>query len=205
MAIVFKINEELASIAVTATELHSVSKTAVQYINSKDFIAQFSAIVLEINRAYSILDGLFKPFCILNTEELFSTEFDKAISNFKNSYLLEISKPRKYYDNIYEAYVGLQQTKEAKTNFPMIKNNFIRLNDLYDKWINNDAYLAMSIDRAIKLENNLLTDIATLKTKDMEDAYFVFRSSFDDFNDYLSLIQNSADNIRKLFSDNYSG
>lgn len=195
---VFKINEELASVAVTSTELLSVTRITVQQITNNEFIHYFSEIIREINKSYAVVDELFSPFIQLNNEELFIDKFDITYKTFKDKYLVEISKPRKYCDNIYESYVEMQQTKEAKTRFPLIRNNFIRLDKLYDKWINNDCYLGMSIDRAVKLENNLLNEISKLKTKDTEDAYFIFKSAFQDFSDYLKIIQQNNNQLNQL-------
>jgi len=198
MSQVFNINEELACIAVTSTELASITNTMVKNIRNKDFIYLFSSIINEVNQSYAVLNNLFSPFCNINNETLFKSDFDEKHKFFKDNYLMEISKPRKYCDNVYDSYVEMQQTKESKTGFPLIKNNFLRLNKLYDKWISNDCYLGMSIDRAAKLENNLLTEIANLKIKDSEDAFINLLSSFEDFNDYLEIIRKNHDKITQV-------
>lgn len=199
MGVVFKINEELASIAVTSTELLATSRSVVEYLKAKDFIDSFANIILEINRSYPVVINAFQPFNQLLTIDSFEQTFDDLHKNFKDSYLLDISKPRKFCDNVYDDYIAMQQMKEAKTGFPPVKSNFIRLNELYDKWINNDAYLAMSIDSAIKLENILLSDITNEKNIDLEDAYNLCKSTFNDFTDYLHIIQKNSDGIVYLF------
>ena len=75
---------------------------------------------------------------------------------------------------------------------------FSRLDTLYDKWITNDAQLAMSIDGVLKLKNRLLNEIAEIKQKDAELAYIVFSSAFDDFRDYLTLIQTKSDRVSHI-------
>ena len=111
---------------------------------------------------------------------------------------MEVSKPRRYCDNVYDAYIKMQQTKEAKTGFPVLKRSFSRLDIFYDKWITNDALLAMSIDGVLKLKNRLLTEVAEIKHKDAEDAYFVFSSAFEDFRDFLTLIQNKSESVSSI-------
>jgi hypothetical protein len=202
MNFIFNINEELASIAVTSTELCSVTASITHQVKNKDFINLFSKIILEINKSYSVIDNSFSPFSNLNNEEKFVAEFNSLHTEFKNNYLLEISKPRKYCDNVYESYVELLQTKEAKTSFPLIKQSFMRLNKLYDKWVDNDCYLGMSIDRAIKLQNNLLNEIAGQKEKDPEDAYILFNIAFNDFDDYLNIIKNNSQKITENLKKN---
>jgi len=201
MSDIFKINEELAAIAVTSTELCSISNTAHYYLNKTDFIRIFSAIILEISKSYIVLTESFTPFYKIESKDSFVKYFNETHHAFKDSYLLEISKPRRYCDNVYESYRDMLQCKEAKTGFPPLKNNFMRLGKLYGKWIDNDAYLAMSIDRALKLKNNWLTDISELKKIDEEDAHFVYRSSLKDFLDYLNITECNVRKINSLFSN----
>ena len=195
MGFVFKINEELAAIAVTATELLSISRTITGLIKSSAFGQCFSDIVSEINQSYGVVIESFAPFYELDSEEAFIRLFDKKYDSFKGRYLMDVSKPRRYCDNVYDAYIQMQQTKEAKTSFPILKHNFSRLDMFYDKWITNDNLLAMSIDGVLKLQNRLLNEIAEIKQKDAEDAYAVFSSAFDDFRDYLMLIQTKSEEI----------
>jgi hypothetical protein len=198
MSFVFKINEELARVAITATELHSVTRTISHFIKSPEFVQAFRNIIAEINKSYVVVTDSFLPFYQLDSEEKFSQLFDEKHDAFSNNYLMEVSKPRKYCDNVYDDYIAMRQMKEAQTTFPLLKESFARLDVLYDKWINNDVFLAMSIDGAIKLKNRLLNDIATMKARDTEDAYFLFSSAFDDFHDYVDLIKNRSEATAKL-------
>ena len=134
----------------------------------------------------------------LDSEPRFKQLFDDTHQAFKRSYLMDVSKPRRYCDDVYDAYLAMQQTKEAKTTFPLLKRNFLRLDALYDKWINNDAYLPMSIDAVLKLQNRLLNEISELKAKDAEDAYILFSSAMEDLEDYLTLINAKNSCISEL-------
>lgn len=198
MSFVFKINEELAAIAVTATELLSVTKTITGLIKNDAVVQQFKEIVAEINQSYGVVSDSFAAFNTLDNEQVFAQLFDEQHQNFKDQYLWEASKPRKYCDNVYDAYINLQQTKEAKSSFPILKRSFTRLDTLYDKWITNDALLAMSIDGVLKLKNRLLNEIAEIKKKDPEDAYLIFSSAFDDFRDYLVIIQQKSESVLRI-------
>ena len=198
MGFVFKINEELAAISVTATELLSITRTITNFIKDPAFKQQFNGIIAEINKSYGVVMDSFAPFYELASEEKFTQLFDETFNRFKSRYLMDVSKPRRYCDNVYDAYVKMQQTKEAKTGFPVLRRSFSRLDAFYDKWITNDALLAMSIDGALKLKNRLLTEISEIKNKDSEDAYLVFSSALDDFNDFLSVIQTKADNVNAV-------
>jgi hypothetical protein len=195
MSYVFKINEELAAITVTATELLSVTRTISEFIKNAAFLQSFNEIITEINKSYAVVFESFSPFYELDSEEKFIRHFDEKFETFKGRYLMDVSKPRRYCDNVYDAYIKMQQTKEAKTSFPVLKRSFSRLDTFYDKWITNDNLLAMSIDGALKLKNRLLTEIEQIKQKDTEDAYIVFSSAFEDFRDFLTLIQAKSDGV----------
>lgn len=200
MSVVFKINEELASVSVTAIELLSVTRTITRFIKSAEFRQSFDGIIDEVNKSYGVLTDSFEPFLQLDSEDAFTQLFDEKHQAFKDNYLMEVSKPRRYCDNVYDDYIAMQQMKEAKTGYPLLKNTFSRLDSLYDKWISNDAYLAMSIDGALKFKNRLLAEIAETKTNDAEDAYVLFSSAFDDFRDYILLIKNKTENVSQLVS-----
>jgi hypothetical protein len=195
MGFVFKINEELAAIAVTATELLSITRSTTELIKNPVFIDLFYEIVAEINKSYAVVMDSFSPFSVINSEEDFEKLFDERHAAFKDRFLMDVSKPRRYCDNVYDAYIQMQKTKEAKSSFPMLKRSFSRLDTFYDKWITNDNLLAMSIDGVVKLQNRLLNEIADIKAKDTEDAYFIFTAAFEDFRDFLSLIQVKSDSV----------
>jgi len=189
MSFVFKINEELAIISVTATELIAITRTVSHLIKNPDFIERFDNIVMEIANSYTVLDNLLSPFMQLDDAEIFARHFEQNLSEFKNRYLYDVSKPRHFSDKVYDDYLQLQRCKEAKSGFPLLKRTFSRLDGFYDKWITNDNLLAMSIENAIKLFNRHLGEIADIHKHDSEDAFFVFNSANDDFHSYLNLIQ----------------
>jgi len=198
MTSIYNINEELCSIALTSTELLSVSKIITRTIKKEEFVRQYAYVVSEINKSYCVLDDLLSPFYQLDSESKFTDNFHNMFMTFKDTYLLEISKPRKYCDNVYDPYIELMKNKEAKTGYPLLKNQFSRLNKLYDKWINNDVYLAMSIDRVVKLIHNVLKDILMLTENDIEDAFVYFSSSLEDFSAYLTLINQNRMGINNV-------
>ncbi len=204
MGFEFKINEELATISVTATELSSITSSITGLIKNADFLQKFNEIVAEIDKSYSVVIESFTPFISLDSEELFFRFFDERNEAFKGHYLLDVSKPRKYCDNVYDAYIQLLHTKEAKSNFPPLKRNFERLHTFYDKWVTNDCLLGMSIDGVLKLMNRLLNEIGELKQKDVEDSYAVFASALADFQGYLDQIQAKSDQVMGMVAPDTS-
>lgn len=198
MSLVFEINQELASVSVTATELLSITRAVTELIKNQSFRTAFNDIVAEINQSYGVVEESFLPFHEIDNEERFARLFPERHAAFKGRYLLDVSKPRKYCDNVYDAYLQMRQTKQAKSSFPPLQQTFARLDGFYDKWITNDAFLAMSIDGALKLESRLLNEVAEFNKKDTEHAYDVFASAFDDFADYVALIQAKREAIATL-------
>lgn len=201
MSSVFRINEELSSITVTATELLSICKSFSSTVKNEEFTELFNSIVSEVNQCYGVVTGSFAPFFELDCEQSFIEEFDQRHQTFRDNYLLDVSKPRKYCDNVYDSYIQLQHTKEAKSSYPALKRNFQRLDKLYDKWISNDNFLGLSIDAVLKQKNLLLTQIAELKKKDAEESWQVFYQSFDDFCPYLNFISGKSREIANIVNE----
>jgi len=200
MGFEFKINEELAAITTTANELLSITRVITEIVNNKDFLDSFNWIIAQISKSYPVVLESFLPFLSLESEESFVQSFGSLHQVFKDSYLFNASKPRRYCDSVYDAYIQLQKTKEAKSRFPILKRSFNRMELLYDKWITNDALLAMSIDGVLKLQNRLLNEVAEIKSRDTEDAYLVFSAAFNDFADSLALIKRYYDSISAIIA-----
>ena len=198
MSFEFKITEELSIIPVTAAELLSIARSYQHFVKSPESLLLFNAIIYEISKSYGVVVDILSPFLELDNEDRFSQQFDEQFRQFKESYLFDISKPRRFCDNVYDDYNTLLQSKEAKSKFPMLKRLFTRLDVIYDKWITNDNLLAMSIDNCVKLYNRHLTDIAELKKRDPEDAYLIHQAANDVFIDFVTLIHTLKKQLQQL-------
>lgn len=198
MSFVFKINEELSATSVTAIELISITRTFHSLIKDAEFTALFDSIVATINQSYQVVDQLMSPFLQLDDEASFTQHFDQVLADFKEHYLFDVSKPRRYCDNVYDDYIKLQHSKQAKSGFPLLRRTFARLDGFYDKWITNDNLLAMSIDNAIKLYNRHLSEIAEIKQYDAEDAFVIHHSANEDLSVYTRLIQSKYEQLVEL-------
>ena len=203
MSFVFKINEELSVTSVTATELISATRTLHSLIKDAEFTSLFNSIVATINQSYQVVDQLMSPFLQLDDETLFTQQFDQALSEFKEHYLFDVSKPRRYCDNVYDDYIKLQHSKQAKSGFPLLKRTFARLDGFYDKWVTNDNLLAMSIDNAIKLFNRHLSEISEIKQYDAEDAFVIHHSANQDLSVYTGLIQSKYEQLAELVAPEF--
>jgi hypothetical protein len=196
MGIELDITKELATVCATLTELSSLSTIINNHINNGDFGQRFNKMVEDIAKSYDVVTANLLPLSELDTEASFVTSFDGRHAAYTDCYLKEISKPRSYADDAYEEYLVLQTLKESKTSFPILKRSFVRLDGFIDKWITNDAWLAMGIDNLFKRLQTLLNEIAALKTKDPEDAYLIYNAAFSGFNAYLALIREKRGLLR---------
>jgi hypothetical protein len=193
MGIELDITKELATVCATLTELSSLSSIINSHLRNRDYSQRFNKMVEDIAKSYDVVTTNLLPLSELDTDTSFVESFDERHAAYTDCYLKEISKPRSYADDAYEEYLVLKTLKESKTSFPILKRSFVRLDGFIDKWITNDAWLAMGIDNLFKRLQTLLNEIAALKTKDPEDAYLIYSTAFSGFNDYLALIREKRD------------
>ncbi len=180
--------QELASINVALTELSSLGRIINSEIKGGEFHSRFNKIVDDIGKCFDVVTGNLQPLSDIDSEAAFIEKFDKFHADYSASYLKEISKPRIYSDDAYEGYVLLRLLKEIKTGYPLLKRTFERLDKFIDKWITNDAWLAMAIDNLFKRLQTLFNEIAALSKKDPEEAFLIYASAWHDFTPYLDLI-----------------
>ena len=186
------ITEELAGISMTLTEVSAMSKLINGEIRNETFIHPFNRMISEINKCYYVVTENLQPFARLNNLDVFSERYDELAQQYRDCYLKEISRPRTYSDEAYEQYLALQGMKECKTSYPLLKRTFSRLDEFIDKWVTNDAWLAMGIDNLFKRMPRLLNDVSELKRKEVEDAFVIFHSAFETFKVYLDLIEQQS-------------
>ncbi len=185
--------EELAGISMTVTEMAAIKVIINGQIKNPAFSEQFNNMVAELAKSYDVVIANLQPLFGLESEASFMADFDDRYSAYKACYLLEISKPRAYADEAYEHYLVLKTLRESKTRYPLLQRTFARLDELVDKWVTNDAWLAMGIDSLFKRLHNLLNEIAEIKQKDPEDAYLIYCSAVNAFVGYLDLIRQKRD------------
>ena len=190
--------QELASINVALTELYSLTRIINGEIRAGEFHSRFNKIVDDIAKCFDIVTDNLQPFPEIDSEAALLEKFDTLHTDYSASYLKEISKPRIYSDDAYEGYVLLRLQKEIKTGFPLLKRTFERLDKFIDKWITNDAWLAMAIDNLFKRLQTLFNEIAILKKRDPEEAFLIYHNAFRDFKPYLDLISQQQTQLRAI-------
>jgi len=187
------IDRELATISATLIELSSLHTTISSLIRDEEFNRHYNSVIAELAKSYHVVGDNLYGFTQLQTEEQFITSFDAFHAAYSDCYLMEISKPRACGEAAYEPYHILKTLKQARTEYPLLKRSFERLDHFYDKWVDNDAWLAMSIDHLFKRVKNLLTEIDSLKKKDPEDAFVIYQAAFGAFAIFIDLIRIKAD------------
>lgn len=197
MGIELNINEELANIIVAVTETVSVTQIIRAEIRNKEFLDQYEAIVDRLASCLDVIQQHISPFSALTSQQDFMGQYDELATAYAACYLKEISRPRALSDEAYEDYLLLQKRREFKTGFPLLKRTFERLEKLIDKWVTNDAWLAMSIDNLFKRMQRLFSEVSALKQKDPDDAFLIYQSAFADFEDLLNIIVDKREALRK--------
>ncbi len=129
------------------------------------------------------------------SEQEFIEGFDQASQIFLNCYLKEISRPRINAELTYEKYLQFKKRKEVNTNYPLLKYQFARLHNFVDKWVDNDIWLAMTIDSLFKMTARLLNELSAAKCRDAEDAFVIYQSGLPCFQVYLDIIGRSLEQI----------
>jgi hypothetical protein len=189
MGIELDILKEFATISATLGECTSISRSINSQIRSGEFHTRFNKIFADIDKCYDVVTDNIIPLSGFDSQSAFIEDFDARHATYTEHYLKEISKPRSYSDDAYEEYLLLKTLKECKTGYPLLVRSFERMDKFIDKWITNDAWLAMGIDNLFKRLQTLLNEIATLKTKDSEDAFLIYRSAFDAFLPFLLMLE----------------
>ena len=187
--------EELATVSMTLTELLAITRNIRVEIKAPEFTELFDHMVGTLAQSYDVVISNFNEFFKIENEEAFSSEFDTMYATYAETYLVEISKPRTYAERAYEDHLELKRMKQSKTSFPLLKRTFIRLDELIDKWADNDVWLAMSIDNMFKRLNHLFKEIVELKAKDVSDAYIIYESAMIDFKSYIDLLSDKRSQL----------
>lgn len=189
MGIELTIAKEFANIGLTATEWSALADTINGHIRNRDFTVPFNRMIAELARCYDLVDEVMTPFEAMDSEALFIENFSSCHDRYKGSFLHLAGRPRKYSDDAYETYLVLHMMKECRTSYPLLRRTFDRLDQFVDKWVTNDAWLAMNIDTLLKMFNRFLLEVAEFQRKDAEDAFLLYDSAFTQFRVFMTLIR----------------
>jgi len=197
----FKVIKELATISATAVEFAAVNRIICQEIPSPDFRREYDSLITDIRATYQVVLDILQPVADITAPEAFNSQFTITYNRYKEHYQAALSEPRVYAEFTFEKYLQFRKRKEVKTSFPMLKMVFARLHDLIDKWIDNDIWLAMSIDLMLKQLNICLDHVADACKSDPEEAYALYQACTGGFSIYLGIVSEAVKELPHVSSD----
>ncbi|MGR9053760.1 MAG: hypothetical protein ACU84J_14035 [Gammaproteobacteria bacterium] len=190
MGLELNIIRELATVCVTASELAAIENLVKGELRKPAFVEQFDKMAGAIGECYRVMAANVLPWLDMTSETEFCEKFDSAHADFKATYLSITNRPRAASDRAYIEYMLLREYKETQTAYPLLKRTFARLDEFIDKWVTNDAWLAMTIENLIKMLHRFLNEVAELKQKDPTDAFAIFQAMMDALRPYYALLEN---------------
>lgn len=193
MGIEFNILKDLATINNTAVELASINRILKSHVSNPVFITDYDALVGDIARCYKVVINNLEPLVVLQTAAEFEAAFAQEYQGYIERYLSEISRPREYAEMVYLKNLQFWKHKEVKTGFPLLARNYARLHEIIDKWLDNDIWLALTIDSLFKLLARLLNEVNEVFSKDPEDAFLLFQGGVAGLAAYLSILKQQVE------------
>lgn len=189
MGVELKIVRELATVCVTASELATVESLIKGELKNPAFVEQFDKMADAINECYGVTTANLRRWLEMTNETEFCEKFDATYADYKATYLSITNRPRVASEQAYLAYMLLREYKETQTAYPLLKLTFARLDEFIDKWVTNDAWLAMTIENLVKMLYRFLTEVAELKQKDPTDAFAIYRALMGALRPYYTLLE----------------
>lgn len=195
MAIELKLMKELATVCVTASELAAIETLIKGELAKPAFVEQFEKMGHAIGECYAVTAAVVVPWLEIGNETEFCNRYDAAYNDYKATYLSITNRPRLASEQAYVEYMLLREFKETQTAYPLLKATFARLDEFIDKWITNDAWLAMTIENFVKMLYRFLTEVAELKQKDPTDAFTIYRALMAALRPYYALLENCRKSV----------
>lgn len=190
MGVELNIVRDLATVCVTVSELAAIENLIKGELKNPAFVEQFDKMAGAIGECYGVIAAIVQPWLEINSETEFCEKFDSAHADYKATYLSITNRPRVASEQAYIEYMVLREYKETQTVYPLLKRTFARLDEFIDKWITNDAWLAMSIENLLKMLHRFLNEVAELKQKDPTDAFTIFQAEMAALRPYYALLEN---------------
>jgi len=190
MGVELNIVREFATVCVTASELAAIENLIKGELKKPAFVEQFDKMLGSIRECYAVTVANVQPWLEMTNETEFCEKFDSAHADYKATYLSTTNRPRVASEQAYMEYMVLREFKETQTDYPLLKRSFARLDEFIDKWITNDAWLAMSIENLLKMLHRFLNEVAELKQKDPSDAFTIFQVVMLALRPYYALLEN---------------
>jgi len=179
----------MATVSATATELRAVAEALYVTSHKQEFKQELTSLLDEILQSYEVVLEHFQPLCAFNDPVVFEKGFPQLAQAFADDYLTVISLPRIYAELTFQKHLQFWKLKETQTKHPLLSNLFTRLKAFIDKWIDNDIYLAMTIDSLFKSAHRVVGEVNELLLQDAELGYLAYQCSLGQLTAYLNIIQ----------------
>jgi hypothetical protein len=190
MGVELNIVRNLATVCVTVSELAAIENLIKGELKNPAFVEQFDKMAGAIGECYGVIAAKVQPWLEITTETEFCEKFDSAHADYKATYLGITNQPRIASEQAYIEYIALCNYKETQTAYPLLKRTFARLDEFIDKWVTNDAWLAMSIENLLKMLHSFLNEVAEFKQKDPTDAFTIFQATMVALRPFYALLEN---------------
>jgi hypothetical protein len=190
MGVELNIVRNLATVCVTVSELAAIENLIKGELKNPAFVEQFDKMAGAIGECYGVIAAKVQPWLEITNETEFCEKFDSTHADYKATYLSITNQPRVASEQAYIEYMALRNYKETQTAYPLLKRTFARLDEFIDKWITNDAWLAMSIENLLKMLHRFLNEVAEFKQKDPTDAFTIFQAAMVALRPYYAMLEN---------------
>ncbi len=189
MANEFKALKECATVTATLQELAGINAIICEEIPMPGFRSEYDSLLLDIVNTYQVVVDILQPLMMLNQRDSFVSSFEDIAQWYADHYQRALSQPRINAEFTFEKYLQFRKRKEVNTSYPLLKACFGRLHDFIDKWIDNDIWLAMSIDTMLKMVNLVISDLADIRKRDRDEAFMLAQDSIGKLAPYLAMIE----------------
>lgn len=191
----FKVLKDIATISATISELAAVNRMIRTEIDSPDFLQEYDSLIEDILNTYQCVENILQPLIDLRAPTSFKENFISLFQWYSESYQPALSEPRINAELTFQKYLQFCKRRETKTGYPPLKKAFSRLHEFVDKWIDNDIWLAMTIDGLLKVLYRLLGEVIELNTRDSDAAFNYYTSFVAGLSAYLTIIRQMRDQI----------
>jgi len=201
MGLEFNITRDTACICATITELAAIDDIVRCEIDSADFYRDYDSLLRDVLNTYRVVVDTLGPLSDVTAQDAFTERFDGLYQHYGQHYQPALSEPRVNAELTYEKYLQFRKRREVQTGYPPLKRAFARLHDYIDKWIDNDIWLAMTIDTLFKLLFRFMGEVAEARKVDEEAAFQLYRSCIGGLPPLLSIISTGIDGLEREMGD----
>ncbi|TGD73514.1 hypothetical protein E4634_10820 [Mangrovimicrobium sediminis] len=197
MGLEFNIAKDTACICATITELAALDAIIFEEIGAEDFHRDYDSLLQDILNTYRVVVDTLQPLAQLTTAAAFSEHFDTLSQEYSQHYQPALSKARINAEFTYEKYLQFRKRREVGTGYPPLQRAFARLHEYIDKWIDNDIWLAMTIDTLFKHTFRFLGEVAEVNKGDRDAAFQLYVSCMGGLPPLLAIIGDAINALER--------